>query len=882
MEGRFYTDRFYSHLFSLSNGRERKGINILYIVLLSLFLNPLAAQNMIVWEGNVQHEFKVDAVDSITFTVPSSDDIVDEDSYGHLETILSRRSPAWQPYEYVSGGRALGSKVTVSPDPMIGYVWDAPSANDPLQVYVMTPVSAFARTGEGNFENLETVGQNCCIQVTGPGTIVLDFGVELPAWLEIDSPNMSGTVTLGVSEYNEVESYSGHKTKTPKKVSTNTYRLELNDELYEGVRFAFINVEQFDKPFTITAVRAVCQVMPVNYTSSFDSDNEMLDSIWYVAAWDVRANLREDCFGAILLDRGDRISWTGDAYTAQAAALIAFADYDAVLKNLRFTEEHVNNIETYELMWVESLIDYYMYSGDQEGLESLLDKAIKRLNHAYEIFDNPTGLRFVGWDDRTGVGFDHSECDQNKLCYQAMAIGTWKHFADVLERIGKTANARVYRNYATRKTQQLMTSNNFIKKMGMHAAADAINAGLTTDLSLLYHPDLADRLQRLSYSPFNQCMIIDAMAAAGHHDQALSCIMDMWGGQIAYGGTTFFEVYRPGWNDILPHNGPVPYTQAGHTSLAHPWGAGVLAWLTEEMLGVKPTDPGFTTFRVHPHLCGYAKQVKGDVNTPHGQIHVSFDLDNGRHTLSVPAGTVANYAIPREGMSISSVQMNGQQITPSREDELFFYIDSLAAGEYAFQVSYTGTPTEPLNEEYVYAAQLLDVDYVTHGEWYKKYGQDGYFIVGGDNGKDLAVLPDYVASITFDYVCNPSYHRTVIEPQDTIAKLPINPDGTGPKVFACYYSRDLHMCPVDIRLKTQHPYTVALYIADCETKGMDRNQSIEVFDLETLNRIAPLTRVNDMKGGVYVVYSYDKSMRIRCNHIRGDNAVYNALFFGRK
>ena len=154
--------------------------------------------------------------------------------------------------------------------------------------------------------------------------------------------------------------------------------------------------------------------------------------------------------------------------------------------------------------------------------------------------------------------------------------------------------------------------------------------------------------------------------------------------------------------------------------------------------------------------------------------------------------------------------------------------------------------------------------------------------MGGDNGKDLAVLPDYVESITFDYICNPSYHRTVINPQDPIAKLPVNPDGTGAKVFACYYSRDLHMCPVDIRLKEQHPYTVALYVADCETKGMDRNQSIEVFDLETMNRIAPLTRVDNMKGGVYIVYSYNKSMRIRCNHIRGDNAVYNALFFGKK
>lgn len=62
--------------------------------LLTLALKPMAAQNMIVWEGNAQHQFKIGAVDSITFTEKSTDDIVDEASAERLEDILSRRSPA--------------------------------------------------------------------------------------------------------------------------------------------------------------------------------------------------------------------------------------------------------------------------------------------------------------------------------------------------------------------------------------------------------------------------------------------------------------------------------------------------------------------------------------------------------------------------------------------------------------------------------------------------------------------------------------------------------------------------------------------------------------------------------------------------------------------
>lgn len=32
-------------------------------------------------------------------------------------------------------------------------------------------------------------------------------------------------------------------------------------------------------------------------------------------------------------------------------------------------------------------------------------------------------------------------------------------------------------------------------------------------------------------------------------------------------------------------------------------------------------------------------------------------------------------------------------------------------------------------------------------------------------------------------------------------------------------------------------------------------------------------------GGVYIIYSYDRSIRLRSNFIRGDNSVYNAVFF---
>ena len=48
-----------------------------------------------------------------------------------------------------------------------------------------------------------------------------------------------------------------------------------------------------------------------------------------------RANFMEDFFGSVLIDRGDRESWTGDAHPIQAAALVAFHNLDSIKQNLK-------------------------------------------------------------------------------------------------------------------------------------------------------------------------------------------------------------------------------------------------------------------------------------------------------------------------------------------------------------------------------------------------------------------------------------------------------------------------------------------------------------------------------------------------------------------
>ncbi len=797
------------------------------------------------------------------------------------DDVTSRRSPIAQPYRYLSGGTLSGPEVKASPDPLVRYIWNNPRVEDSLQVFVMHPVKADVLSGKGNVRGLDAVSaEQCAIQVTGPCSIRLDFGVELPAWIEMDCADMDADLEMGISEYNVTQMSWNNKQAKPIRYG-NTYRLELNKEFYEGVRFGFLHFTDVRHPFTITSLRAVSQTKPANYTGSFDSDNDLFNRVWYVGAYDVRANQRMDCFGAILIDRGDRISWTGDAYPAQAASLVAFSNYDEVFKNLHWTESHPNGIESYELYWVSSLVDYYMYSGDKEGFRELLPKAMQRVYHAWDIFDNPTNLAFNGWDIRLGQGFDNPDCKEGKLCYQMQAIATWKQLAAVLQELGKEAPASELYRMAEGKTRQVCNPE-YLSQLGLHASANAIKADLLPNLSTLYHRDFSDRLQRNSFSPFNQYFLLQAMAHAGHYQDAFASVRDVWGGQVEYGASCFFEVYHPELNKHIGKNGPIPYYQCGPTSLAHPWGAGVTSWLTEEMLGVKPLTGGFSLFSVKPHFSGFATRVSGSVNTPHGVIRASSDMKSGVHTLCVPSGCRAQWAIPKEGLSYTSITLDGKQLENIQEDADFVYLPELSSGEYRVQTFGKGKLQKSKKEQYVYTARVKKVDRNTHGDWYKKYGRDGYFIVGGGpQSSDLQVLPSYVKSITFGVLGTnneKSARTTDRTPLDPRATLPIRPEADAPRVQGCYYSQGCSMCPVHITLKEEKPYTVAVYFADCDKGG--RDLLVEAFDMETQNRITPSVRLTDITGGVYLVYTYHRSITVQANHVRGDNAVINALFFG--
>jgi hypothetical protein len=82
---------------------------------------------------------------------------------------------------------------------------------------------------------------------------------------------------------------------------------------------------------------------------------------------------------------------------------------------------------------------------------------------------------------------------------------------------------------------------------------------------------------------------------------------------------------------------------------------------------------------------------------------------------------------------------------------------------------------------------------------------------------------------------------------------------------------------VDIEAPNDKTYQLALYVVDWD-RG-ERRQAVALFDLKTLNRLAPVHMLRNFAEGKYLIYSCTGSVRVRIDQVRGRNAVLNAIFF---
>jgi alpha-L-rhamnosidase len=601
------------------------------------------------------------------------------------------------------------------------YRWPGYDGISPFLAHL--PITAVAvtdvREAGGHFENIDALTQTSpaaelevSVPAEPPGaegraalpaSLTLDFGRETNGRLEVASDS-DQTIRISV-QYGE----SKEEAINSPYLGANQLLIPPKSTVYgpkSSFRYAKLNFLPSRTKATLRfkSIRLDAIYYPVHYLGSFESSDALLNRIWAVGAYTAHLCMQDAIWDA---PKRDRMPWMGDLDVSGHVIDAVFADHFLMQNTLdrliheagNPLERDVNGIPGYSAFWVMGEADYYRHTGDQKYLRSLEDPLVRLLDYlAGELNDRNyfantrKAWPFVDWSPEFDKDTPQARSATQFEFYRAFSDGAW-----LLSEMGDSAAAEKYRTRADeiRKAAQSVALDPATDTFGdrWQANAMAIYSRVATPQQtaaiwqhVLSHPP------KFMITPYYNFYAISAMADAGHRREALDWIRKYWGGMIDEGATSFWEGYDPSWpkQDFHAHL-QADDGEGYFVSLAHGWSSGPTVWLSEQILGIRPTQPGFREAAIRPDLAGLT-WARGSVPTPQGAISADYKASGAEldALIDLPSGVTARISMP-VCSGESFVILNGQRTAgESAESGTRAVIAIRQAGHYALRSNCAG------------------------------------------------------------------------------------------------------------------------------------------------------------------------------------------------
>lgn len=311
----------------------------------------------------------------------------------------------------------------------------------------------------------------------------------------------------------------------------------------------------------------------------------------------------------------------------------------------------------YNAYWLQDLYDYVLYSGDLGLARQVWPNVVRLVDNFYAAHTRADGLLVndLGpWDyayiRRNGNVVAYFNAQYVLALNETVRIATW--LGDMQDAAAWTARARAtssafapafwdgsaFTDTSTDRLTHPQDGNAFAVLSGVATKAQAASAlaylwahdrrsygNTIVDRDAWDNPTWGWQSNERVY-PFISYYETRARFDAGQDAPALEQIRRTWGYMMTNGPGTM-------WETIGPFGGVPTDT---HPSWDAGWSSGAAPLLSEYVLGVAPTSPGFKTFTVTPHP-GDLGAASGDVPTLLGTIHVAWTVTRGALSLSVKA-----------------------------------------------------------------------------------------------------------------------------------------------------------------------------------------------------------------------------------------------------
>ncbi|KAJ5716832.1 hypothetical protein N7488_002478 [Penicillium malachiteum] len=206
---------------------------------------------------------------------------------------------------------------------------------------------------------------------------------------------------------------------------------------------------------------------------------------------------------------------------------------------------------------------------------------------------------------------------------------------------------------------------------GLAVLSRSVNSSLATSLpeyygkttsrpygNAFYDNDLlSEGFSQRVYAFISYFELAARFATPGASDSAIEEIKRLYGWMSTHDPEVTF------WEGIGANGSPY---EEGFTSMAHGWSTGIVPLMSNYILGIKPTGPGFKTWQICPVVdAGDLTWARGEVGTPRGPIQVSWSKgENGTFEMhiEVPEDTSGVVCMPTTGFNSTRVLMDGKQV----------------------------------------------------------------------------------------------------------------------------------------------------------------------------------------------------------------------------
>lgn len=348
--------------------------------------------------------------------------------------------------------------------------------------------------------------------------------------------------------------------------------------------------------------------------------------------------------------------WIGDVYPETKTARCLFADVPEIKNSLIFSKEQtsekgwMNDIPSYSLWWLYVLCEYYDMSADEtflrDNLPFIEQIALNISNYVGADGETKFPFNFIDWASHC----DDNEKDEVKLNDESAGTNylirlVFNRIGELIKKIG--GDTDVINGVVCNLKKKQYTVKRYKQ---IAALAILVGENVEANLSIILKGGAKGLTTFLNY------FIFSALAKCGRHSDALNMIREYYGQMLKLGATTFWEDFDVEWaegsfgidefpseckKDIHGDFGRFCYTGFRH-SLCHGWASGVLAYITENILGIKPVEGTSFKYVISPNLSNL-QRIKGKYPTPFGSIEISAEkLQDG--TLKTVVAAPNNFA----------------------------------------------------------------------------------------------------------------------------------------------------------------------------------------------------------------------------------------------